>query len=335
MVHLAMVMLAKDKPDEARRLAGRALALEPHCGEIVARATEVLNRAVPDWHFSIVRDQGRNDAYEAALVRMVKPDDLVLEIGAGSGLLSMMAARAGARRVVACEMMPAVAEAAEIVVRHNGLSDRVRIVAKHSKDLAVGPDLPEPADLLVQEIISNDVLGQSVSQAIEDASRRLLKPGARMIPAAATVRVALAQDARADRRRTGPVSGFDLSPFNRVAPPRYRLSADDDRLTMRSAPADLATYDFQGGGPFPRTSHRAELTADGGPVTGVVQWMRLQMDDAGEVFYENRPGPGSTSAWAVLHHCLPEPIESRPGQRFAVVGSDDRKRLLIWADPID
>ena len=320
MVHLAMVMIGKNNPDEARRLAGKALALAPHCGEIAARATEVLNRAVPDWHFSIVRDQRRNDAYEAALRRMVKPDDLVLEIGAGSGLLSMMAARAGAERVVACEMSAAVAESAEIVVRTNGLSDKVRIVPKHSRDLAVGEELTEPADLLVQEIISNDVLGQGVSEAIEDASRRLLKPGARMIPAAATVRIALAQDTAAGRRRMGQVSGFDLSPFNRIAPPRYRLDASDDKLTLRSAAADLTSYDFQKGGPFPRVSHRAELVSDGGPVTGVVQWLRLKMDPDGEILYENAPARGVKSTWAVLHHTLPEPLETR---------------LLIWADTLD
>ena len=55
---------------------------------------------IPRWHFDMVLDSQRNDAYEAAIVRAVEfqrgmgaKEVHVLDIGAGSALLSMMAAR--------------------------------------------------------------------------------------------------------------------------------------------------------------------------------------------------------------------------------------------------
>ena len=60
------------------------------------------------WHFDMMSDLKRNDAYERALIAAVKPGSIVLDIGTGSGLLAMMAARAGAKHVYACEMNPDV-----------------------------------------------------------------------------------------------------------------------------------------------------------------------------------------------------------------------------------
>jgi type II protein arginine methyltransferase len=98
---------------------------------------------VPKWHFNIVRDDARNAAYEAAIVRAVRPDARILDIGAGTGLLAMMAARAGAKDVITCEMNPAVADAAADIVARNGHADRVRVVPKRSTELDVAADMGE------------------------------------------------------------------------------------------------------------------------------------------------------------------------------------------------
>lgn len=64
-----------------------------------------VRRAVPRWHWEMLHDEERAELYDRAIRRAVAsdPGSLVLDIGAGSGLLAMMAARAGARQVVACE----------------------------------------------------------------------------------------------------------------------------------------------------------------------------------------------------------------------------------------
>src|ERR1044072_84243 len=73
-----------------------------------------LNRAhcqiIPRWHFEMLNDEKRNVAFEQALSRAITPETIVLDIGSGTGLLAMMAARAGARETITCEMVPQFAE---------------------------------------------------------------------------------------------------------------------------------------------------------------------------------------------------------------------------------
>jgi protein arginine N-methyltransferase 1 len=109
---------------------------------------------------------------------MVRPGDVVLDIGTGTGILAAAAARAGARRVYAVEA-GAIGKAAQAVFETNGLSDRVTLIEGWSTEI----DLPEKADVLVSEILSHDVFGESVLETTLDARQRLLKPGARLIPA--------------------------------------------------------------------------------------------------------------------------------------------------------
>ncbi|MEN2990518.1 50S ribosomal protein L11 methyltransferase [Tistrella sp. BH-R2-4] len=335
LVRLAAVLWAKGKKDEAQAACLHALEVGADQPEVVMLARDLLARDVPKWHFAIVRDQVRNDAYEAALKRAVGPESHVMEIGTGSGILSMMAARAGAGRVTTFEMNPMVADAARRIIARNGHDDRITLVAKKSSDALVGEDVDGRADILVQEIISNDLLGEAVLPAIEDATKRLLKPGARMIPAVVAAQVALIDDEDAGHRRMDTVSGFDLSDFNHLGVPFYRMSSDRKGLSLRSEPVELMRFDLQSGGPFPSSRTTATLTANGGRVTGIVQWLKMDMDDKGDLIYENRPGAGVRSCWAVRIFPLDQPRDLAPGTTVRIGAQHDRNTIMIWCDGVD
>ena len=100
----------------------------------------------------MMNESHRNDAYYEGIKTAVQPGKLVLEIGAGSGLLSMMAAKLGANHVVACEAEPLVAKTATEIVKTNGFANTVTILSKISYDVELGKDLPEKADVLIHEI---------------------------------------------------------------------------------------------------------------------------------------------------------------------------------------
>jgi SAM-dependent methyltransferase len=324
LLRMARGLLAMGKEAPAHDLARRALASAPGDARVRAIAASVLSHGVPAWHFSIIRDEARNAAYDDALRRAVRPGMKVLEIGAGSGILSMMAARAGAR-VVACEADPAVAEAARENIARNGYADRIKVVAKRSTDLDVAADLGERADLLVSEIISSSIVGQQVFPVMAHAAAELLTPEAPMIPAGASARVALGHTADLRWKHARGASGFDLSALDDLAPPcsPYGVGADD--LILASPAFDLFDFDFR---TAPATGEASAALEAHRPANCIVQWLELRMDAEGR--YENRPAPGAKSCWAAI--VWPLPNEVGPGERLAIGGAYEADALHLWAE---
>jgi predicted nicotinamide N-methyase len=327
MLGLARMLQEDGQREKALAMCRAALALAPDDAQLAAKAKSFINGTVPQWHFSLVHDHARNAAYDAALRRAVTPTSRVLEIGTGTGLLAMIAARAGAAVVVTCEVVPAIAEKAAEIVAHNGYGDRVRVVAKHSDQLDAEADMGGRADILVSEIISNNFLSEGVLSAHERAVRDLLKPGGRVIPAGGKVRVALAYDSGEPRSLT-QIAGFDLSAFNALARPIRRIIIGDGRLTLRGDPADLFVFDLTS----PRYCAPAQASvvcrSAGGEVNGIARWIALELDEA--THYENRPGVAVKSAWAAVFHAFQHSIQTVPGQELRIYGAHDRNNLTIW-----
>ena len=154
----------------------------------------------------------------------MRPDDVVLDIGTGSGVLAVAAARAGARRVYAVEASD-IAEVAERVFEVNGVQDRVTLLPGWSRQI----ELPEQADLLVAEVIGNEPLEEEILETTLDARRRLLKPGARLIPHTLTLlaRAVLLPEAESRQRTFGRAAverwrglyGIDFQPLLDAASP--------------------------------------------------------------------------------------------------------------------
>jgi len=156
---------------------------EPHF-EVPTRMRHMpipLVEAVNDFHFAMMNDTPRNEFYYGLLKQHITPETGVLEIGAGSGLLSMMAAKLGAKWVVAVEGSDDMARLARRNVYENGLQDKVTVLCMMSTDLQV-KDLPARPDVLVSEIFGTLLLGESAHDYIEDIRKRVLKPDARIIP---------------------------------------------------------------------------------------------------------------------------------------------------------
>jgi protein arginine N-methyltransferase 7 len=122
---------------------------------------------------------------------------LVLDIGSGTGLLSMMAARSGANPVVGCEVFKHLAAIASTITALN-TPDVVTIVPKMSTHLVIGTelssptelsecDLPRKADILVTEIFDTILLGEGILPFLRQARRDLLQPNAEIVPKRACI----------------------------------------------------------------------------------------------------------------------------------------------------
>ena len=133
--------------------------------------------AAPAVHVLMLNDRIRTSAFLAAIREVVRPGDVVVDIGTGTGVLAIGAARAGAARVYAIEST-AIADVAEDVFATSGVGDRITLVRGWSSEVV----LPERADVLISETIGNDPMNERLLEIARDARRRLLKPGARYIP---------------------------------------------------------------------------------------------------------------------------------------------------------
>ncbi|MDP2325932.1 MAG: 50S ribosomal protein L11 methyltransferase, partial [Gammaproteobacteria bacterium] len=128
-------------------------------------------------HIAMLNDRERTGRYLEAIRATVRPGDVVVDMGTGSGVMAVAAAQAGAARVYAIEAT-GIAKAALRIFEANGVADRITLVEGYSTQI----ELPERADVLISEVIGNEPLGEKILECTADAVRRFLKPGARMIP---------------------------------------------------------------------------------------------------------------------------------------------------------
>jgi len=193
---------------------------------------------VPLWHIPMLAHTARNEAYEAAIKAKINPGDIVLDIGTGSGLLAMMAIRAGAAHVYACELNPTIAGAARDIIDRNGFADKITLIEKHSSQIVIGQDMPEKADLLVTEIFDNGLVGEGALPTIGHAWQALLKPEARTIPEAATLKACVISSPHfKSYHQITEVNGFDLSPMAALAHP---MGYKDVNFDFKTSDTDMA-----------------------------------------------------------------------------------------------
>jgi type II protein arginine methyltransferase len=256
--------------------AAALLARSPSASE---RSRDAALRTVPRWHFAMLNDRDRNDAFALALGQRIEPGSHVLDIGAGTGLLAMMAVRAGAARVTTCEANPVIAEIARQVVEAHGLSDAIKVVPKLSTDLVVGQDMPDRADLVVSEIVDCGLIGESLLPAIRHARTHLLADGGQMIPGGGRLIGCLVEsEAIESLNRVSTAGGYDVSLLNRFATPGHfpvRLMTWPHRLL--SEPVELLRFDLANDSLEDGRRRVALSPSEDGTAHGVVAWFELDL----------------------------------------------------------
>ena len=255
----------------------------------------------PQYHFEVLRDEARARAYDDAIRRRVRKAAKkkkkqsvsggvsVLDIGAGSGLLAMMAARAGASRVVACEWHGALATCARRNVAANGLSKTVTVASGDVAKLRRGKQgVPvDGFDVAVVDLFDAGFTGDHVLWMLEQARKHVLAPGAVVVPAAATMYCVGIE------AYTAEVNGFDFSAFNkyrwdstyratRLADEEHRVLTKPKRvfeffLQERDENGDEEVR-FVGGASNRETVARLETVASG-YLNAVAFWFDLHMDE--------------------------------------------------------
>lgn len=334
--NLAVALVQAERHREALQTFRTLSRLQPDNVLAAHQIRRLTARIVPFWHIPMLNDVTRNDAFEAAIRAAITQRDrdaLILDIGSGSGLLAMMAARAGAANVISCEAVPVIAEAASAIVAVNGYEDQVKIVNKMSTDLVIGDDLPTRADILVSEILSSDLLAEDVLSTFEDAHARLLNEGAMVIPrAASAVGCLVESDVLSKYAFVGPVSGFDVSAFAPLAALRLPVHGTMTAWNRLSPDIELQRIDLT------KTRHAEELRVIEIPVSasgraiGIVQWMRIDLAEGVE--FSNHPDDYADGGWLQVLHPFPAPVSVEAGSILSIIAGHDRNSLILMPLPM-
>ncbi|MBI3556572.1 MAG: 50S ribosomal protein L11 methyltransferase [Deltaproteobacteria bacterium] len=313
----------------AIRLLGGPDRVQPTEHEIAAAYSDFAGGDVDEWHFPMMNDAARSKAYETALGKALKGGGTVLEIGTGSGLLAMIAARQGATKVITCEAIGVIARKATEIVKQNGLAGKIQVINKKSTELAVGKDLAERADVLVAEIFDNGLIGEEAFSSFEHAKKNLLKPDAQIIPSGAKiVGICIESQEIYEMHRVSSTLGFDVSAFNEFARRRYK-SYHLDRYNYRALTARNTFFDFE----FNRSQNDASAPLEfevqhAGLCHAVVYWFELRLDK--ETTIDTGPHLKPRSSWEQAVYCLDKPVQLTPGKPFKVMAHHDSDRL--WFD---
>ena len=150
----------------------------------------MLGQFIPiHYHYQMLDQEARIGNFERAIDYVVKPGMKVVELGAGTGVLSFFAARAGAAKVYSVERLPHVARAAQRFLVANGVADRVEIVNGDATDYLP----PEPVDVVICEMLHTAMLREKQLAVIASFKKRYLAkfggPLPRFIPEAAVMAV--------------------------------------------------------------------------------------------------------------------------------------------------
>jgi protein arginine N-methyltransferase 1 len=280
--------------------------------------------ADPVEHARMLHDSRRTGDFIAAVAGTVRPGDVVVDIGTGSGVLAVAAARAGARHVYALESSD-IALVAERVFEANGVADKVTLIAGWSKEI----ELPERADVLVTETIGNEPLEEDILGTVIDARNRLLKPGARLIPSRLTLlaRPLLMPAAQARQRvvdrfavaRWRTLYGVDFEPLREAADPDpVNFPTEGELISAWPAagpPAILATIDLSA---VRKASVQAdaEVAARPGPVNAIAVTFRATLHE--RISHELDPWTWPLSSWATSVWVLPATLHIGRGSVLRV-----------------
>jgi protein arginine N-methyltransferase 1 len=130
-----------------------------------------------EYHRTLIADRVRNDALQRALTAVIKKGQTtVADIGAGTGLIGLMAARLGAREVFLYEVAEVAGVAAKVLKANRARN--CHLIPCHSTEM----QNPPKVDVVVSETLGNYPFEEHIIETLNDARRRFLKPGGTIIP---------------------------------------------------------------------------------------------------------------------------------------------------------
>ncbi|CAG9856165.1 unnamed protein product [Phyllotreta striolata] len=371
------MFLNKLKPLKLRQTFSKMSVFVQKKNPITGTSDWVVQNEDYDYHQEVARsafadmlhDTERNQLYEQALKAAIsKKHSLgekanVLDIGTGTGLLSMMAVRNGADSVIACEAFKPMSECALNIIKLNGFEGKIKIIPKRSTDVIVGDtgDMPERCNILVTEVFDTELIGEGALSTFQHAHDYLLEKNSIVVPDNATifaqvVECSLVQNwnkldnihsSNGKLLLTVPES-VRKCPGSAAVHDIQLSELPNDSFKTIISPVPVLKFDWSGKTRlnFERTVSNTSIAERDGKAQAVFMWWELQMDTESKIILSCAPiwahpwrkCKGDVEIpwrdhWMQAVYYLPNEMDVKKGQEVHLISSHDEYSLWFNLSP--
>ncbi|PVD29209.1 hypothetical protein C0Q70_11806 [Pomacea canaliculata] len=271
-------------------------------------------------HTEMLEDKVRTESYRDFMLKNsdILKDKVVLDVGCGTGILSMFAVKAGARHVIGVDQSEIIYQAMDIA-RENGLQDKITFLKGRLEDITLPVEF-EKVDIIVSEWMGYFLLFESMLDTVLVARDRFLKPGGCVYPDKCTLSLVGIDDQEMHQRRLGrwnDVYGFRMTCLKT----KVYCEADVEVVSSSKLLTDpccikgidvntCSLDDLQFSASFSLECHRE------GQMTAVIGYFDIGFESECSQKIHFSTGPASTPThWKQTIFLLPQPLPVTKGTK--------------------
>jgi len=292
----------------------------------------------------MLQDYVRTSTYQRAVLSNTEDfrDKVVLDVGAGSGILSFFAVQAGARRVYAVEGS-SIAQHAEVLVAANNMKERIHVIAGKIEEV----ELPEMVDIIISEPMGYMLYNERMIETYLHA-KKWLKPGGIMFPSRGDLHVAPFMDEALFMEQTDKANfwvqtcfyGVDLSSMREAAMKEYFRQPIVDAFDIRICMAKSVRHSVDFSRAQETDLHRMEIplefyVLESGTVHGLAFWFDVAFTGSSQTIWLSTAPTEPLTHWYQVRCLLETPIFSKAGQLLtgkAILQANQRQSYDVTID---
>ena len=205
----------------------------------------ILNQSITNpqsYFYRMYKDSDRNQFYKDIIESNVK-DRVVLEVGAGIGLLSVLSANAGAKHVYALEANKDVFELAKKVIKENQVEDKVTLIHSNSYEF-IDTEILDKVEVVVHELFSTNFFGESVLPILKDLKKKLSQ-NVVFLPEKANINLVGVKKVK-DDKPSNLIAGVKINIWDELTQFDSSNIVWDESLKVNTEKETLFSFDFNG-----------------------------------------------------------------------------------------